>query len=86
MWGGNDVEHRRNITWQIENPKQFVDRNSGKLIKAVIEHVRDGSTVRALLLPEYQHITLMISGIRVSYFLENLKNFQIEDLLILKNI
>ena len=35
-------------------------------MKAVIEHVRDGSTVRAFLLPDFYHITLVLSGIRVS--------------------
>jgi staphylococcal nuclease domain-containing protein 1 len=46
--------------------RQFVDRCGGKPIKAVVEHVRDGSTIRAFLLPDFYHITLMISGIRVS--------------------
>ncbi|GBP04931.1 Staphylococcal nuclease domain-containing protein 1 [Eumeta japonica] len=36
----------------------------GKPVKAIIEHVRDGSTVRAFLLPDFYYITLMISGIR----------------------
>lgn len=61
-------DHVRNITWNVENPKAFFDQNDGKLIKAVIEHVRDGSTVRAFLLPGFQHITLMMSGIRCPGF------------------
>lgn len=61
-------EHVRNITWTIENPKAFFDQNDGKPIKAIIEHVRDGSTVRAFLLPGFQHITLMMSGIRCPGF------------------
>lgn len=44
----------------------FVDKMGQKPIKAVIEHVRDGSTVHAFLLPDFYRITLMISGIRVS--------------------
>lgn len=56
----------RDIKWSVENPRNFVDKFSGKPVKAVIEHVRDGSTVRAFLLPDFYHITLMISGIRVS--------------------
>jgi len=32
---------------------------------AVIEHVRDGCTVRAFLLPSFQYITVMLSGIKV---------------------
>ena len=35
-------------------------------MQAVIEHVRDGSTVRAFLLPDFYHVTLMMSGVRVS--------------------
>lgn len=46
--------------------RTFVDKKNFKPVKAIIEHVRDGSTVRAFLLPEFYHITLMISGIRVS--------------------
>lgn len=46
--------------------RAFVDKHQFQPIKAVIEHVRDGSTVRAFLLPDFYHITLMISGIRVS--------------------
>ncbi|XP_058457634.1 staphylococcal nuclease domain-containing protein 1 [Malaya genurostris] len=61
-------EHVRNITWNIENSKAFCDQYCGKPIKAIIEHVRDGSTVRAFLLPGFQHITLMMSGIRCPGF------------------
>ena len=66
MWDGNDNAHKRNVTWAVENPKLFVDKCAGKPQQAIIEHVRDGSTVRALVLPDFHHITLMISGIRVS--------------------
>lgn len=68
-------EHVRNIRWTQENQRNFVDQLAGKPVKAIIEHVRDGSTVRAFLVPqpdydnlvpEYVYITLMISGIRVS--------------------
>jgi staphylococcal nuclease domain-containing protein 1 len=38
----------------------------GKPVQAVIEHVRDGTTVRAFLKPDFYHITLMMSGVRVS--------------------
>ncbi|XP_066992984.1 staphylococcal nuclease domain-containing protein 1 [Anabrus simplex] len=64
----NGQEHIRDIKWTIENPRNFVDKCGRKPIKAVIEHVRDGSTVRAFLLPDFYHITLMISGIRCPGF------------------
>lgn len=73
----SNLDHVRKIKWTQENQRQrdFVDQLDGKPVNAIIEHVRDGSTVRAFLLPhpdysklvpEFQYITLMISGIRVS--------------------
>lgn len=59
-------DHVRNIKWTQENQRNYVEQQSGRPVKAIIEHVRDGSTVRAFLLPDFQYITLMISGIRVS--------------------
>lgn len=35
-------------------------------LKAIIEHVRDGSVVRALLLPDYYLVTVMLSGVKVT--------------------
>lgn len=32
---------------------------------AIIEHVRDGSVVRALLLPDHYLVTVMLSGVKV---------------------
>lgn len=58
------TSHVRNVIWELENPRQLVDRMAGKPIDAVIESVRDGSTVRAFLLPDFHHITLMLSGMR----------------------
>lgn len=63
---GAAAEHVRNIKWTQENQRAFVDELDGRPVKAIIEHVRDGSTVRAFLLPDFQYITLMISGIRVN--------------------
>ncbi|XP_046434309.1 staphylococcal nuclease domain-containing protein 1 [Neodiprion fabricii] len=68
-WAGTpSSEHVRDIKWNIENPRSLVDKLGGKPVKAVIEHVRDGSTVRAFLIPDFYHITLMISGIRCPGF------------------
>lgn len=58
-------QHVRDIKWSIENMRNFSDKYGEKPIKAIIEHVRDGSTVRCFLLPDFYHITLMLSGIRV---------------------
>lgn len=61
---GNPQDHVRNIKWSVDNMMNFVDKCGGKPIQAVVEHVRDGSTVRAFLLPDFIYITLMMSGIR----------------------
>lgn len=58
----------RNIKWTIENPRQFVDSFHQKPIDAVIEHVRDGCTVRAFLLPDFHYVTIMLSGIKAPMF------------------
>ncbi|KAK7067440.1 nuclease domain-containing protein, partial [Halocaridina rubra] len=63
-WAGKDSQHVRSVKWTCDSPRNFVDKHRGKPIDAVVEHVRDGSTVRCFLLPDYHYITLMISGIR----------------------
>nr|CAG4641473.1 EOG090X01F7 [Eurycercus lamellatus] len=64
-WASSGLqEHVRDIKWTVDNPRQLVDKFKGKPIQAVVEHVRDGSTIRAFLLPDFYHITLMVSGIR----------------------
>uniref|UniRef100_A0A0P5RPB4 Staphylococcal nuclease domain-containing protein 1 n=1 Tax=Daphnia magna TaxID=35525 RepID=A0A0P5RPB4_9CRUS len=68
-WASSGLqEHVRDIKWVVENPRQLVDKFKGKPVQAVVEHVRDGSTVRAFLLPDFYHITLMVSGIRCPGF------------------
>ncbi|XP_048004944.1 staphylococcal nuclease domain-containing protein 1 isoform X2 [Leguminivora glycinivorella] len=64
IWGSDISGHVRDIKWTIDNPKQFVNKYNGQPIKAIIEYVRDGSTVRLCLLPDFHQITLMLSGIR----------------------
>ena len=41
-----------------------MDSHHNKPIDAVIEHVRDGCTVRAFLLPKMDYVTVMLSGIK----------------------
>lgn len=60
--------HVRDIKWIIENPRNFVDSHHNKPIDAVIEHVRDGCTVRAFLLPSFDYVTVMLSGIKCPMF------------------
>lgn len=90
-WGNSTPESVRNIKWTQENQRNFVEQHAGRPVKAIIEHVRDGSTVRAFLLPEFQYITLMISGIRVSLksikksFVKETVKFECIDCLICSN-
>jgi len=65
----NKSFHVRNVTWNVENPRHFVDAHHQKPIPAVIEQVVNGSTFRAFLLPSdiaptYQYVTLLLSGVR----------------------
>ncbi|CAF4304245.1 unnamed protein product, partial [Rotaria sordida] len=46
--------HIRNMKWTLENPKQFVDKHkSSPPLDAIVEFIRDGYTVRCLLIPSY---------------------------------
>ncbi|XP_001635744.2 staphylococcal nuclease domain-containing protein 1 [Nematostella vectensis] len=67
-WANDASEHVRKINWSVENPRHFLDTHTGKEIPAIVEHVRDGCTVRLFLLPEFYHITVMLSGIKSPMF------------------
>lgn len=57
--------HVRNMKWTLENPKQFVDEyKSQPPLDAIVEFVRDGNTVRCLLIPSYYLVTIQMSGIK----------------------
>ncbi|VDK66149.1 unnamed protein product [Onchocerca ochengi] len=61
---GSAQQHVRHVRWIIENPRALVDTFKQQKIKAIVEQVRDGSTIRAFLLPDFYYITLMLSGIK----------------------
>ncbi|GLT39904.1 hypothetical protein SLA2020_140700 [Shorea laevis] len=44
--------------------KGLVDANKGKTLKAIVEQVRDGSTVRVYLLPDFQFVQVFVAGIQ----------------------
>ncbi|KAG8198549.1 hypothetical protein JTE90_026450 [Oedothorax gibbosus] len=75
LHGQNLQDHVRKIVWDIENPSLFKDTHQQKPLKAIVEHVVDGSTLRVLLysddFPEYYYIKLMLSGIRCNGFSNN---------------
>ncbi|XP_076336232.1 staphylococcal nuclease domain-containing protein 1-like [Tachypleus tridentatus] len=60
--------HVRDMKYTVENPRNFIDSLHHAPVKAIVEHVRDGSTLRVLLLPDYYLLTVMISGIRCPTF------------------
>ncbi|RDD43774.1 hypothetical protein TrispH2_003888 [Trichoplax sp. H2] len=67
----NDEEESKNIRdvkWNISNANRFLEQNKGKEFNAIIEHVRDGSTVRAFLEADHQYITILMSGIKCPSF------------------
>ncbi|XP_017656908.1 staphylococcal nuclease domain-containing protein 1 isoform X1 [Nannospalax galili] len=69
MWSeGNGSHTIRDLKYSIENPRHFVDSHHQKPVNAIIEHVRDGSVVRALLLPDHYLVTVMLSGIKCPTF------------------
>uniref|UniRef100_A0A6Q2YQY5 Staphylococcal nuclease domain-containing protein n=1 Tax=Esox lucius TaxID=8010 RepID=A0A6Q2YQY5_ESOLU len=69
MWAeGGATNTVRDLKYSIDNPRNFVDSLHQKPVNAVIEHVRDGSMVRALLLPDCYLVTVMLSGIKCPTF------------------
>ncbi|KAG8440117.1 hypothetical protein GDO86_006056 [Hymenochirus boettgeri] len=68
MWSEGTGSHTvREIKYTIENTRHSpCIRNQS--MKTVIEHVRDGSVARALLLPDYYMVTVMLSGIKCPTF------------------
>lgn len=59
-----ETDHVRNIKYTLDNTTNFVDSFRQKPIDAIVEYVRDGSTLRLLLLPSYHQITLQLSGVK----------------------
>ena len=58
-------QHIRAIRWVIDEPKALVSKYSNQKIDAVVEQVRDGSTFRVFLLPTFEHVTIVLSGVKV---------------------
>lgn len=63
-----ESDHVRNIKWTVDNATHFVDSHRQKPIDAIIEYVRDGSTLRCLLVPSYNIVTVQLSGIKCPMF------------------
>ncbi|XP_009617883.1 ribonuclease TUDOR 1-like [Nicotiana tomentosiformis] len=48
----------------IFDARGLLEENKGKLIEAFVEQVRDGSTLRVYLLPDFQFIQVFVAGIQ----------------------
>ncbi|KAL2939573.1 Ribonuclease TUDOR 1 [Bienertia sinuspersici] len=46
------------------DPATFLSENKGRSLEAIVEQVRDGSTVRVYLLPEFQYVQVFVAGIQ----------------------
>ena len=46
----------------------FLAANRKKRLRAIVEEVYNGSTVRVYLVAEFQYVQLLIAGIRVIYY------------------
>uniref|UniRef100_A0A8C5QMV6 Staphylococcal nuclease domain-containing protein n=1 Tax=Leptobrachium leishanense TaxID=445787 RepID=A0A8C5QMV6_9ANUR len=69
VWSEGTGSHTiRDLKYTVENTRHFVDSMHQKPVNAVIEHVRDGSVVRALLLPDNYLVTVMLSGVKCPTF------------------
>lgn len=62
-WGGRGAA----LALQLLLSPSVASTNLCSHPAAIIEHVRDGSVVRALLLPDYYLVTVMLSGIKVRF-------------------
>lgn len=70
-WSEDGQSHVRSITWAVDDLRSLVEKYKQQQVDAVVEQVRDGNSIRAFLLPTYEYITVMFSGIKV-----NLKIFK----------
>ncbi|UJR21995.1 hypothetical protein I4U23_025063 [Adineta vaga] len=63
------ANHIRNVQWTIDNPQLFVNHyQSLPPLDAIVEFIRDGNTVRCLLLPSCYFVTIQLAGIRCPMF------------------
>ncbi|KAI5729280.1 hypothetical protein M8J76_000948 [Diaphorina citri] len=56
--------HVRSINWDPE-PKQVLDKFGKRIVKAVIDNINPGLTMRAFLLPDHYYVAFCLSGIKI---------------------
>ncbi|EDQ88259.1 uncharacterized protein MONBRDRAFT_9233 [Monosiga brevicollis MX1] len=79
VWADDAASHVRNVEWNIENPRALVDSLKQKPVKAVIEQVRDGCTVRVMTLPDFKYLTIMLTGIKTPGFKRNAEGGEVPE-------
>ena len=68
-WNTNkSMEHIRDVKWNVEPLRTFVEQRKGRKFKAIVENVRDGCTLRLLLVPDFFYVTLSLTGVRTPVF------------------
>ncbi|KAI1727653.1 hypothetical protein Ddc_04968 [Ditylenchus destructor] len=64
-WSADDPsKHVRNIKWNIEDPRSLVAQYKQSQVDAVVEQVRDANAIRLFLLPNFEYITIVLSGVK----------------------
>ncbi|KER33498.1 hypothetical protein T265_00614 [Opisthorchis viverrini] len=70
-WSPEPTGAVREVIWNIEDPRAFIDAHKGQRIPGVVEYVRDGSSLQVTLLPGpstpphlYYNVMLSLSGIK----------------------
>ncbi|KAF9581536.1 hypothetical protein BGW38_001413, partial [Lunasporangiospora selenospora] len=77
IWGDAESGNRKANYNLEEDAESFLGKYKGKQLTAIVETIRDGSTVRVcLLLPDgtHQYTTLLISGIRAPAIRQGIPN------------
>lgn len=47
--------------------KGFISEMKGKALEAIVEQVRDGSTIRVCLIPSFHFFQVYVAGVQVTY-------------------
>jgi staphylococcal nuclease domain-containing protein 1 len=58
----------RDCKWDVKDVQKLVAQNKGKRLRAVVEHVRDGCTVRAFLTESMQSVMICLTGVKTPGF------------------
>lgn len=62
------AKHVREVQYNFENPRALVDHYKHQPIDAIVEHVRDATTLRVTLLPKHQYLTIVLTGVKAPGF------------------